>query len=729
MALTDESNAHFALAAKFITETNRSLFLTGKAGTGKTSFLRHIRTVCTKKMVVLAPTGVAAINASGVTIHSFFQLPSGAFVPDLNELSVTDRQYFFDRLSLQRQVRLSAEKRKLIEALELLVIDEVSMLRADLLDAIDFTCRLVRRKPGIAFGGLQLLLIGDLFQLPPVTKGNEWNVLSRRLTSPFFFSANCLVGYPLVSIELQKVYRQNDPAFVDMLNRIRDNNPSESDMQLLKTRWQPGFRSHISEGYVTLCAHNKRADNLNAAILSSLPGKAFIFNGSLSGDFSAHALPTDLHLSLKEGAQVMFIKNDTGGSRKYFNGRLAIVLKIKDSTIIVQACDNQEELEVEKETWRNIRYIFNNASDTVEEEVTGSYTQFPLRLAWAITIHKSQGLTFERAVVDAEHAFTPGQVYVALSRCTSLEGLVLLSEIPRKAIITDQRVIRFAKEQPGAELLGELLDFARIEYQRENQQTVFSFQNIHEKLQECLRLLATGKKSSEVATCCQGLCQTARELERTAASFRLQLMNQTREQIETEASKQRLEKAAAWFSIAITNRLLRPVEELIESTGTRKAARKQVELMGDLINLFRQKLRALHSFGGDMPAEPNTAIQSTAQSSAQRKTRQPKPPKGHSQKESLALFRKGMSVAEIARHRALAESTIANHLGVFIESGELPVQDLLPALTLERILFQMEQGNVTLNAIKDAMDIEITFTDIRFAIQHHRWNQKQKVNA
>lgn len=729
MALTDELNTHFTLATKFITETSRSLFLTGKAGTGKTSFLRHIRTVCTKKTVVLAPTGVAAINAAGVTIHSFFQLPSGAFVPDLNELSGSDKQFFFDRNSLLRQVRFSADKRKLLEELELLIIDEVSMLRADLLDAIDCICRQVRRKPGVAFGGLQLLLIGDLFQLPPVTKGNEWNVLSKRLTSPFFFSANCLAGYPLVSIELQKVYRQNDPVFVDLLNRIRDSNPSESDLQLLRTRWQPGFRSRLSDGYVTLCAHNKRADNLNAAILDALPGKAFVFNGSLSGDFSAHSLPTDLHLSLKEGAQVMFIKNDSGGNRKFFNGRLATVVKIKEATITVQACDNQEELEVEKETWRNIRYVFNSASDTVEEEITGSYTQFPLRLAWAITIHKSQGLTFERAVVDAEHAFTPGQVYVALSRCTSLEGLVLLSEIPRKAIITDQRVIRFAKEQPPVDILDELLVVARNEYQREKKQAVFSFQILHEKLQECLRLLTTGKKPGDAVTCCQALIHTTHELEKTASSFRQQLMHQTQEQTESEASQQRLEKAAAWFSAAISNRLLLPLEELIESIGSRKAARKQVELMETFIDLFKQKQQALHGFGGDKPAERNTTKGPAVQALPERKARQPRLPRGHSQKESLLLFRKGMSIAEIARHRQLTESTIANHLGIFIESGELPVSDVLPEPTLQRILLQMQQGHVTMNAIRQAMDIEISFMDIRFAIQHHRWNQKQKVNA
>lgn len=729
MALTDDSNTHFALAAKFITETNRSLFLTGKAGTGKTSFLRHIRTICTKKMVVLAPTGVAAINAAGVTIHSFFQLPSGAFVPDLNELQVADRQLFYDRNSLMRQVRFSSEKRKLMEELELLIIDEVSMLRADLLDAIDCICRQVRRKPGYAFGGLQVLFIGDLFQLPPVTKGNDWNILSRRLASPFFFSAHCLEGYPLVSIELQKVYRQNDPVFVDLLNRIRDNNPSASDLQLLKTRWQPGFRSRLSDGYVTLCAHNKRADNLNAAILASLPGKTFVFNGSLSGDFSAHALPTDLHLTLKEGAQVMFIKNDTGGSRKYFNGRLATVLKIKESTITVQACDNQEELEVEKETWRNIRYVFNNASDSVEEEITGSYTQFPLRLAWAITIHKSQGLTFERAVVDAEHAFTPGQVYVALSRCTSLDGLVLLSEIPRKAIMTDPRVIHFANEQPAVEVLDGLLVVARNEYQREKQQAVFSFQPLQEKLQESLRLLTTGKKSGEAATCCQGLIHTTQELEKTAGSFRQQLINQTQEQIESDASKQRIEKAAAWFSSAISNRLLLPAEEVIKSMGTQKTARKQVQLLEGLINLFRQKLQLLHGFGGHLPAEGKTSTAANVPTRPERKVRQPKPPKGYTQQQSLSLFRKGMSITEIARHRQLTEATIANHLGIFIESGELPVQDVLPAITLERILFQMEQGHATMNAIKDAMDIEISFMDIRFAIQHHRWNQKQKVNA
>lgn len=730
MFSTDESNNLFTLAGQFICDTSRSLFLTGKAGTGKTSFLRHIRSICKKQAVVLAPTGVAAINAAGVTLHSFFQLPTGSFVPDLQKLHPSDRHLFYDRHSLLRQIRVSGEKRRMLEELELIIIDEVSMLRADLLDAIDCICRHFRKAPGLTFGGLQVLFIGDLFQLPPVTTGREWALLSQFYKSPFFFSARCLHGYPLVSICLQKVYRQNDQRFIDMLNRVRDNCPTDDDLQLLNARYQPGFKPGFSEGHITLCSHNRKAESLNAAILASIPGKARTFSGKMEGDFSANALPTDLHLSLKTGAQVMFIKNDTGGSRRFFNGRLATVTAIGETSITVTTCDNQEELEVEKETWQNIRYAFNKKSNSIEEEVTGSFTQFPLRLAWAITIHKSQGLSFDKAVIDAEHAFTPGQVYVALSRCTSLEGMVLLSPIPRKAILSDQRVIEFGNDLPGIPVLESDLRKAREEYHLHQLQTLFSFGPLLQQMEDRTRVLTATKNSGTALLLHEDVFRTIGKLEQTAAVFRKQLAGFSPEQLQSDELRQRLEKAGLYFITTIKEQLLMPAAAALDTMQSSRVARKQIQLTADSIRQLTHKQRSFYPLTNEQaPGESPITPDHEKVSSPRVKSRSPKAPKGQSQKDSLALFQKGMSIDEIAAQRQLAVATICGHLGFFIESGELSIHEVLTDAKLQAILQVLAKGTATMDQIKQALNTDTSFQDIRFAIQYHRWNEKQKQSA
>ncbi|HWJ27023.1 MAG TPA: hypothetical protein VNS32_10805, partial [Flavisolibacter sp.] len=356
-----------------------------------------------------------------------------------------------------------------------LIIDEVSMVRCDMLDAIDTILRHFRKRPNLAFGGVQVLYIGDMFQLPPVIAQGEWNILKNYYECPFFFEAKAIKEAPPLYIELKKIYRQNEQTFIDILNRIRNNDPLEEDLAELNKRFDPSFNLSTGEKYITLTTHNRKADVINEAELKKLPGQLHTFPAEIQGEFSDKALPTDLNLQLKEGAQVMFIKNDSGNDRRYYNGKLATIKKIAGDEITVSFSGGEKDLQVEREVWKNIRYNYNNEADDILEEELGSFKQFPIRLAWAITIHKSQGLTFDKAVIDAGASFAAGQVYVALSRCTSLDGLVLHSRIYPNAIATDQRILAFAQREANDEFLEQTLKEEKVRYQSERLVKTFNW--------------------------------------------------------------------------------------------------------------------------------------------------------------------------------------------------------------------------------------------------------------
>ena len=442
--LPDPDNSIFQLAARFVNQTGRHIFLTGKAGTGKTTFLKYIRDNCFKKLVVLAPTGVAAINAGGVTLHSFFQLPFGPFAPSSQRILDPDSRTS-DPHTLFKNIRFSTDKRALLMSLELMVIDEVSMVRADVLDAVDTILRHFRQQPLLPFGGVQVIYIGDLFQLPPVVPGEDWELLKAYYKSPFFFDAWAIQQSAPVSLELKKIYRQNETGFIQLLHNIRNNQMTVKDMRKLEEFYQPGFQPRSGENYITLTSHNAQADRINKEQLGKLAGSLYSFEATLTGEFPEKSYPSEKILHLKEGAQVMFIKNDKGDARRFFNGKIATVKKIAGEKIIVGFPGKTGELTLEKEVWKNVRYQYNREKDRIEEEELGSFSQYPVRLAWAITIHKSQGLTFEKAIIDAGASFAPGQVYVALSRLTSTQGLVLLTRIHASAIGTDKRVVDFTE--------------------------------------------------------------------------------------------------------------------------------------------------------------------------------------------------------------------------------------------------------------------------------------------
>lgn len=421
-------NDIFDLAFRFVTETNESVFLTGKAGTGKTTFLKYLAEHSSKNMVIAAPTGVAAINAGGVTLHSLFQLPFHPFLP-------TNK----NRQELLSKIRYQKQRIQLLRKIELLIIDEISMVRCDVLDAIDTILRSVRNNHSSPFGGVQVLFIGDLYQLPPVVSRNEWDeVLGNYYESPFFFASNVVKEQMPLLIELTTIYRQKEERFLSLLNKVRNNHLEKEDYDLLNLRFMPDFQPAPEEKYITLTSHNTQADSINLAKRNTLDTPAFTYKAIIKDEFPENLYPAEADLILKEGMQVMFIKNDTV-SKKYYNGKIGTVSSLSNNKITVD-CDG-EEIEVFEETWENTRYTLNRSDEKLEQVVLGKFIQYPLQMAWAITIHKSQGLTFDKVMIDAASSFSSGQVYVALSRCTSLEGIVLLSKIPATAIHSNQKVV------------------------------------------------------------------------------------------------------------------------------------------------------------------------------------------------------------------------------------------------------------------------------------------------
>jgi len=440
-------NKELELAWNFVTNTNRNIFLTGKAGTGKTTFLHKLKMQSQKRMVVVAPTGVAAINAKGVTIHSFFQMPFGPILPDtdLNSSSGFNRKF-------------SKTKINIIKSLDLLVIDEISMVRSDLLDGIDKTLRRFKNR-NLVFGGVQLLMIGDLQQLSPVVKEHEWRLLSPYYKNAFFFSSRAYQACKAITVELKFIYRQDNPVFIDILNEVRNNRLSKTSAEKLNKRYLPEFIPSEDDGYISLTTHNNKANQTNKEELKKLKGKTKTYKAEVKGNFPEHSYPNNDELKLKVGAQVMFVKNDSSPDKRYFNGKIGKVILLDNDEVVVNCPDDDFNIVTKPEIWENIKYTVDSDTKAISEDKIGSYTQMPLRLAWSITIHKSQGLTFEKAIIDAEGAFAHGQTYVALSRCKSLDGLILKSKITPNQIISDNNVISFNEEaeanQPNDQILSE----------------------------------------------------------------------------------------------------------------------------------------------------------------------------------------------------------------------------------------------------------------------------------
>ena len=550
-----ENNPELQLAWQFIENTGTHLFLTGKAGTGKTTFLRRLREQSPKRMVVLAPTGIAAINAGGVTIHSFFQLSFAPFVPDttLN--------------SAQIHYRINKEKRNIIRSMDLLVIDEISMVRADLLDAVDATLRRYRdrEKP---FGGVQLLMIGDLQQLAPVVKDSEWEMLRHYYETPYFFASRALRETTYMTIELEKVYRQSDTFFLSLLNKIRENKADDEVLNELNKRYQRDFQPPKEEGYIRLTTHNNQAQRINDRELASLPGKAYSFRAEVKDDFPEYSYPADEVLTIKEGAQIMFLKNDVSSEKRYYNGMIGEVVTVNETGMFVRGKDSEHEFQLLQEEWGNYKYVLNEETKEITEEIAGVFRQYPIRLAWAITIHKSQGLTFERAIIDARNSFAHGQTYVALSRCKTLDGMVLESPLRREAIISDSVVDNFTKaverNKPGNKQLNDM----QKAYFFDLLSDLFNFYSIEQAYKRLLRMMDEDlyrlfpKQLAEYKALEPHMKERIVEVARRFRNQYTRLINESEDYAGNQELQERIRSGAGYF-----RKELEPVRALFDKTN------------------------------------------------------------------------------------------------------------------------------------------------------------------
>lgn len=722
----DSKNELIHLAYELVCHTGRNVFLTGKAGTGKTTFLRKLVSSCDKRLVVVAPTGVAAINAGGVTMHSQFNLPLEAthYLHPIAGPQVFNGRNFF------RNIRLSAQKVQVLKELELLIIDEVSMVRVDMLDMVDLVLRHYRRSP-LPFGGVQILMIGDLFQLSPVLKPEEWERLKVHYQGHFFFHAKAFQELNPVRIELKNVFRQKDQQFVDILNQVREGKITREVLEKLNQRWDPDFQGP-EMGYITLCTHNKMADSINQYQLEKLEAPIFQYFGEISGDFNEKALPAEEVLSLKVGARVMFIRNDSSEARKYYNGKQGVITHLEEDEIWVD-CGSGSIL-IGEEIWENVQYSFNKEKDKIEEEILGSFSQFPIRLAWAITIHKSQGLTFDKVVVDAGQSFSSGQVYVALSRCTTLEGLVLKSKIPSSAVFTDGQVIDFNAVVDSEEMLQEVLEKDKMTYMATRMLNSFTMTPILDHLKE-LEEMIPNKRIPHPEVLLSGLetiKKEALELEEVCEKSKVRFIGLIQDPAygpESELFQSRVKAAIPYFLQKIQTGLLDVCRVIFNDLKVQKGVKGLVkELLEFKKTIENQRNRIQKvNLGGEFFFIPPTAQELVKNGKEDYGFK--KAEKGETFQISLAMYKEGKSIKEIAEERGFAMGTIEGHLARFVASGEIDLEGLLSAETIQIIESQikMQPDEINSGQIKSALGDKVSWGEIRLVLA--RWNRLHPVSS
>lgn len=675
-------------------------------------------------MAITAPTGVAAMNAGGTTLHALFWLPFGVFIEDYPLQWEDKDQFIYNKHRLFSTIKLTKNRRAILQELELLVIDEVSMVRADTLDAIDVILKSVRRdmRP---FGGVQVLFIGDLYQLPPVVQDREWQVLRDYYSSVFFFDAKVFKQQPPILIELQKIYRQQDSAFIDILNKIRNNETAQTDLDALNEHYKPDFTPPEGEQYITLTSHNRLADQINQEKLESLETKLHQIKSIVKDEFQNGLFPAEEVLSLRIGAQVMFIKNDVGDERRYFNGKIGTVkdIQIDKHKVIVSFPNGEEDVEVKRETWENIRYSYNKGDDKIEEEVLGTFSQFPLRLAWAITIHKSQGLTFDKAIIDAGTSFAAGQVYVALSRLTGLEGLVLRSRVPSYAIRTDFQVVSFMKQMEAMGDLDPILQEAQKRYLGQILLQSFRWTNLCDEI-EALILEQEGKKiegKEEAVVFLKGLLGKLKAQEQVANKFITQLYKMlAQSEIDYEKICERSNAAVSWFIPTFSKECLEPMEKHIEEWKIKKRTKKYISSLKSILLDFKRKHEQLKHSQTIAEALNKSSDELTEELLKWNK------PKENLEKEveekekdtkqiSLDMFMDGMDIEEIATKRDMVIGTIYGHLINFIGS-DIEATDLMAEEELQRIVKVLkDHPEASATEVRTIMDSKVDYPQIRIA--------------
>jgi len=720
--LEHEETEMATMAARFVNSTSRHVFLTGKAGTGKTTFLHRLAQSTHKRYVILAPTGIAALNAKGVTIHSQFLLPFGTYIPERNlPADIPAYGNFHDRDTLTKRHPLNAIRRNVLRSIDLLIIDEVSMLRADLLDAIDHRMRSVRGVYDRSFGGVQVLLIGDLHQLPPVVKDTEWSILRKYYANAHFFESRVIKEAGYAHIELDKIFRQQDGEFIDILNNLRNNTVTAKDVETLNAHYKANIPKSEQDGVITLTTHNRIADELNNEALAALPGKSHVFSADVEGKFPESMFPVLTELELKVGAQIMFIRNDT--EKVYFNGKLAKVTDITEEGIEVEMLDNGLSYTLKKEVWENRRYVVNARSKQKEEEIEGTFEQYPVKLAWAITVHKSQGLTFDKAIIDVGNAFAPGQVYVALSRLRSLKGLTLRTRIDPSVVSTDRDVMAFSERQHTQQPLSQQLKEQQRHYLQAVLISTFDLGDIMVKV-GFVQKDHSDVDEFEDASMKTALARFKLKLEtevQNTRTFQNQLVRLLHSD-DHEALLGRIEKGGAYYSAILKESIkdllqhLAQVEMVSRSKGyaddlreidtllakklqmivkvgyittcilNGESIQRKPELQQDLADQRTSLVNEIAEWAeSNKPTTSNKTGRKRVRKSAEgvfaKKGSRSKVLKGGTYKASYALFKAGKSIAEVAAERKLTESTIEGHAAKGIAAGEVEIGAVLDDAT------------------------------------------------
>ncbi len=736
---------------QFINQTNRSLFLTGKAGTGKTTLLREIIQTTHKNCVVVAPTGIAALNAGGVTIHSMFQLPFGGFIPDNSAPQFLENSKFESRATLRRHFKMSTLKRKVIQNMELLVIDEVSMLRADLLDAIDFMMQTVRRK-SIPFGGVQVLFIGDLLQLPPVIREEEWSTLRKYYKGKFFFHSHVISNNPPLYIELSKIYRQTDDAFISILNNLRNNTITHNDIEVLNRFVQPNFDLKANKGYITLTTHNAKADQINLQSIKDLKGTSLFYKADIIGDFPDKIYPLESTLELKVGAQVMFVKNDASFDKKFYNGKMGFIQFLSEKEIHVHFPEENKTIELEKNEWQNIRYTVDENTKEIKEDVLGTFSQFPIKLAWAITVHKSQGLTFDKAALDVSQVFMPGQAYVAFSRLRSLNGLILLSPLRMNGISNDQEVMDYSLNKASEGILENALqqetlafihnflkdsfNWADLAQEWRNHKFSYRDQSVvsekskfaewaHKRTDEMEALIPPSEKFvSQLNKLFSDKVDLKFVNERILAAYNyfFPILDQLVYELLWKLEEvKRIKKVKALYDELLVledlqvNTVLRLMKAklFIDTVGKGESISKETLSSDAIKNYKSNKLLAVVE---DFKKLNVTIIEDLEDINRyEKKTKvTAKGPKKSTVQETYELWLQKNTIKEIAAIRKLTVSSIETHLTKLIESQTISISELFPQDKIEelQIVFKDYKGE-TLSEIKERFDNKYSWEELK----------------